>query len=39
MSRIRSAVTAVDRRSFLAAAGAVGLSTGIGLAVGTGGGP
>ncbi|MET9552083.1 TIGR03767 family metallophosphoesterase [Streptomyces sp. NPDC006645] len=39
MSRIRSAVTAVDRRSFLAAAGAVGLSAGIGVAVGTGGGP
>ncbi|WP_330177189.1 TIGR03767 family metallophosphoesterase [Streptomyces sp. NBC_01498] len=38
MSRIRSAVTAVDRRSFLAAAGAVGLSAGIGVAVGTGGG-
>ncbi|MFC9605294.1 TIGR03767 family metallophosphoesterase [Streptomyces niveus] len=38
MSRIRSTVTAVDRRSFLAAAGAVGLSTGIGLAVGTSGG-
>ncbi|MEW1796328.1 MULTISPECIES: TIGR03767 family metallophosphoesterase [Streptomyces] len=39
MSRIRSAVTAVDRRSFLAAAGAVGLSAGIGVAVGSGGGP
>ncbi|MEV8341656.1 TIGR03767 family metallophosphoesterase [Streptomyces niveus] len=39
MSRIRSAVTAVDRRSFLAAAGAVGLSAGIGAAVGSGGGP
>ncbi|MFD4701444.1 TIGR03767 family metallophosphoesterase [Streptomyces niveus] len=38
MSRIRSAVTAVDRRSFLAAAGAVGLSAGIGAAVGSGGG-
>lgn len=38
MSRIRSAVTAVDRRSFLAAAGAVGLSAGIGVAVGSGGG-
>lgn len=39
MSRIRSAVTAVDRRSFLAAAGAVGLSAGIGVTVGSGGGP
>lgn len=38
MSRIRSAVTAVDRRSFLAVAGAVGLSAGIGAAVGTAGG-
>lgn len=38
MSRIRSAVTAVDRRSFLAAAGAVGLSAGIGVAAGSGGG-
>lgn len=38
MSRIRSTVTAVDRRSFLAAAGAVGLSAGIGVAVGSGGG-
>lgn len=38
MSRIRSAVTAVDRRSFLAAAGAVGLSAGIGVTVGSGGG-
>ncbi|MFD3520178.1 TIGR03767 family metallophosphoesterase [Streptomyces sp. NPDC058653] len=38
MSRIRSAVTAVDRRSFLAVAGAVGLSAGIGAAVGANGG-
>ncbi|WP_329391353.1 TIGR03767 family metallophosphoesterase [Streptomyces sp. NBC_01716] len=38
MSRIRSAVTAVDRRSFLAVAGAVGLSAGIGAAVGATGG-
>lgn len=38
MSRIRSAVTAVDRRSFLAVAGAVGLSAGIGVAVGANGG-
>ncbi|MYZ41237.1 twin-arginine translocation signal domain-containing protein, partial [Streptomyces sp. SID4917] len=32
MTRIRSAVTAVDRRSFLTATGAVGISAGIGLA-------
>ncbi|WP_328581106.1 TIGR03767 family metallophosphoesterase [Streptomyces sp. NBC_00370] len=38
MSRIRSAVTALDRRSFLAATGAVGVSAGIGLALGAGGG-
>ncbi|WP_327238092.1 TIGR03767 family metallophosphoesterase [Streptomyces sp. NBC_01317] len=38
MSRIRSAVTAVDRRSFLTATGAVGVSAGIGLALGAGGG-
>ncbi|MEW1722116.1 TIGR03767 family metallophosphoesterase [Streptomyces sp. NPDC093109] len=38
MSRIRSAVTAVDRRSFLAATGVVGVSAGIGLALGPGGG-
>ncbi|MFJ2112652.1 TIGR03767 family metallophosphoesterase [Streptomyces sp. NPDC087850] len=35
MTRIRSA--AVDRRSFLTATGAVGVSAGIGLALGTGG--
>ncbi|MFE4916322.1 TIGR03767 family metallophosphoesterase [Streptomyces sp. NPDC056652] len=39
MTRIRSAVTAVDRRSFLTATGAVGVSAGIGLALGAGGGP
>lgn len=38
MTRIRSAVTAVDRRSFLTATGAVGVSAGIGLALGAGGG-
>ncbi|MEV7085943.1 TIGR03767 family metallophosphoesterase [Streptomyces sp. NPDC093085] len=38
MTRIRSAVTAVDRRSFLAATGAAGVSAGIGLALGAGGG-
>ncbi|MFB6983883.1 TIGR03767 family metallophosphoesterase [Streptomyces scopuliridis] len=38
MTRIRSAVTAVDRRSFLAATGAVGVSAWIGLALGAGGG-
>jgi metallophosphoesterase (TIGR03767 family) len=38
MSRIRSAVNSVDRRHFLAAAGAVGASAGIGLALGVGGG-
>ncbi|MFD7899481.1 TIGR03767 family metallophosphoesterase [Streptomyces sp. NPDC059743] len=38
MTRIRSAVTAVDRRSFLTATGAVGISAGIGLALGAGGG-
>ncbi|MEV7872570.1 TIGR03767 family metallophosphoesterase [Streptomyces sp. NPDC088124] len=37
MTRIRSAVTAVDRRSFLTATGAVGVSAGIGLALGAGG--
>jgi metallophosphoesterase (TIGR03767 family) len=36
MSRIRSAVTAVDRRAFLAATGAVGISAGIGLTLGAG---
>ncbi|QXE38383.1 TIGR03767 family metallophosphoesterase [Streptomyces sp. GMY02] len=39
MTRIRSAVAAVDRRSFLTATGAVGISAGIGLALGAGGGP
>ncbi|MEV6425239.1 TIGR03767 family metallophosphoesterase [Streptomyces sp. NPDC051662] len=39
MTRIRSAVTGVDRRSFLTATGAVGVSAGIGLALGAGGGP
>ncbi|GAA1149495.1 TIGR03767 family metallophosphoesterase [Streptomyces hebeiensis] len=38
MSRIHSAVTAVDRRSFLTVTGAVGISAGIGLAIGAGGG-
>ncbi|WP_066950625.1 TIGR03767 family metallophosphoesterase [Streptomyces lushanensis] len=38
MTRIRSAVAAVDRRSFLTATGAVGISAGIGLALGAGGG-
>jgi metallophosphoesterase (TIGR03767 family) len=38
MSRIRSAVTAVDRRSFLTATGAVGVSAGIGLVLAAGGG-
>ncbi|MFJ1747640.1 TIGR03767 family metallophosphoesterase [Streptomyces sp. NPDC088116] len=38
MTRIRSAANAVDRRSFLAATGAVGVSAGIGLALGAGGG-
>ncbi|AXG76444.1 TIGR03767 family metallophosphoesterase [Streptomyces paludis] len=38
MSRIRSAVTAVDRRSFLAATGVAGVSAGIGLALGPRGG-
>ena len=36
MSRIRSAITALDRRSFLAVTGAVGISSGIGLTLGTG---
>ncbi|MFF5565499.1 TIGR03767 family metallophosphoesterase [Streptomyces sp. NPDC012623] len=38
MTRIRSAVTAVDRRSLLTATGAVAVSAGIGLALGAGSG-
>ncbi|MDI3421834.1 TIGR03767 family metallophosphoesterase [Streptomyces luteolus] len=38
MPRIRSVAASLDRRSFLAAAGAVSASTGIGLAVGLSGG-
>ncbi|MFI1499519.1 TIGR03767 family metallophosphoesterase [Streptomyces platensis] len=34
MSRIRSAATSLDRRTFLAATGAVGAATGLGLAFG-----
>ncbi|MER7173927.1 twin-arginine translocation signal domain-containing protein, partial [Streptomyces mesophilus] len=38
MPRTRSVATALDRRSFLAAAGAVSASTGIALAIGLDGG-
>ncbi|MGP3979998.1 TIGR03767 family metallophosphoesterase [Streptomyces sp. KR80] len=38
MSRTRSAVSAIDRRSVLAAAGVVGVSAGLGMAFGPGGG-
>ncbi|MBC9718100.1 TIGR03767 family metallophosphoesterase [Streptomyces sp. TRM66268-LWL] len=38
MPRTRSVATALDRRSFLAAAGALSASTGIGLAIGLDGG-
>src|SRR6201999_3037851 len=38
MSRARSAISAVNRRYFLAATGAVGASAGLGLTFGAGGG-
>ncbi|MFG2892838.1 TIGR03767 family metallophosphoesterase [Streptomyces sp. NPDC048248] len=37
MSRIRSAAATLDRRTFLAATGAVGAATGLGLTLGVGG--